>query len=106
MVNQASLYSGMDVDDDVVYASEADGTIRAFSRFTGREVWKKETLLHRYPSAPAIVGDAIVIGDLEDIFIGYKEDVERFFKEPALDQIRLRRTVGYRRLNICANGRR
>ena len=62
---EASLYSGMDVDDDVVYASEADGTIRAFSRFTGREVWKKETLLHRYPSAPAIVGDAIVIGDLE-----------------------------------------
>ena len=55
----------MDVDDDVVYASEADGTVRAFSRFTGREVWQKETLLHRYPSAPAIIGDAIVIGDLE-----------------------------------------
>ena len=82
----------MDVDDDVVYASEADGTIRAFSRFTGREVWKKETLLHRYPSAPTILGDAIVIGDLE----GYpslveQKKTERFFKEPALDQIKSRR---------------
>ena len=64
-LTEASLYSGMDVDDDVVYASEADGTVRAFSRFTGREVWQKETLLHRYPSAPTIIGDAIVIGDLE-----------------------------------------
>ncbi len=64
-LTDASMYAGMDVDDDVVFASEADGTIRAFSRFTGREVWKKETLLHRYPTAPAIIGDAIVVGDLE-----------------------------------------
>ena len=64
-LTEASLYAGMDVDDDVVFASEANGTIRALSRFTGREVWKKETLLHRYPTAPAIIGDAIVVGDLE-----------------------------------------
>ena len=41
------------------------GRSEHFSRFTGREVWQKETLLHRYPSAPTIIGDAIVIGDLE-----------------------------------------
>ena len=64
-LSEASLYAGMDVDDDIVFASEADGTIRAFSRFTGREVWQKETLLNRYPSAPTIIGDAIVVGDLE-----------------------------------------
>ena len=29
------------------------------------EKYGKETLLHRYPSAPTIIGDAIVIGDLE-----------------------------------------
>ena len=37
----------------------------ALSRFTGREIWKKENLLYRNPTAPVIMGDSIVIGDLE-----------------------------------------
>jgi outer membrane protein assembly factor BamB len=37
----------------------------ALSRFTGRELWKKENLLNRYPSAPAILDNSLIIGDLE-----------------------------------------
>ena len=55
----------MAVSDDAVFVSQADGTVMALSRFTGREIWKKENLLNRYPTAPAIVGNSIVIGDLE-----------------------------------------
>jgi len=62
---EASIYSGMAVSDDAVFVSQADGTVMALSRFTGREIWKKQNLLNRYPTAPAIVGNSIVIGDLE-----------------------------------------
>ena len=64
-VTEASIYAGIAVDEDAVFVSEADGTVMALSRFTGREIWKKENLLYRNPTAPVIMGDSIVIGDLE-----------------------------------------
>jgi len=64
-VTEASIYAGIAVDDNAVFVSEADGTVMALSRFTGREIWKKENLLYRNPTAPVIMGDSIVIGDLE-----------------------------------------
>ena len=62
---EASIYAGMAVDEDAVFVSESDGSVMALSRFTGREIWKKDNLLNRYPSAPVIIGDSIIIGDLE-----------------------------------------
>ena len=64
-VTEASTYAGIAADDNAVFVSEADGTVRALSRFTGREIWKKENLLYRNPTAPVIMDDSIVIGDLE-----------------------------------------
>ncbi len=64
-VTEASIYAGMAADDNAVFVSEADGTVTALSRFTGREIWKKENLLYRNPTAPVIMDDSIVIGDLE-----------------------------------------
>jgi len=64
-VTEASIYAGIAVDEDAVFVSEADGSVMALSRFTGREIWKKENLLYRNPTAPVIMGDSIVIGDLE-----------------------------------------
>jgi outer membrane protein assembly factor BamB len=64
-VVEASVYSGIAADENFVYTSEADGTVRAFSRFTGREAWTKKYMVNRYPTAPVIMGDSIVIGDLE-----------------------------------------
>ena len=64
-VTEASIYAGIAADDNAVFVSEADGTVMALSRFTGREIWKKENLLYRNPTAPVIMDDSIVIGDLE-----------------------------------------
>ena len=64
-LTEASIYAGMAVDEDAVFVSESDGSVMALSRFTGREIWKKDNLLNRYPSAPVIIGDSIIIGDLE-----------------------------------------
>ena len=62
---EASIYSGIATDDEDIYVSQADGSVMALSRFTGRELWKKENLLNRYPSAPAILDNSLIIGDLE-----------------------------------------
>ena len=62
---EASIYSGIATDDDDIYVSQADGSVMALSRFTGREIWKKENLLNRYPSAPALLENSLIIGDLE-----------------------------------------
>jgi outer membrane protein assembly factor BamB len=64
-ITEASIYAGIAADDNAVFVSEADGTVMALSRFTGREIWKKENLLYRNPTAPVIMDDSIVIGDLE-----------------------------------------
>ena len=64
-VTEASIYAGIAADENAVFVSETDGTIMALSRFTGREIWKKENLLYRSPTAPVIMDDSIVIGDLE-----------------------------------------
>jgi len=64
-VTEASIYAGIAADDNAVFVSEADGTVMALSRFTGREIWKKENLLYRNPTAPVIMDDSIVIGDVE-----------------------------------------
>ena len=64
-VTEASIYAGIAADDNAVFVSEADGTVMALSRYTGREIWKKENLLYRNPTAPVIMDDSIVIGDLE-----------------------------------------
>ena len=64
-VTEASIYAGIAADENAVFVSETDGTIMALSRHTGREIWKKENLLYRSPTAPVIMDDSIVIGDLE-----------------------------------------
>ena len=64
-LTEASIYTGMAVDENAVFVSESDGSVMALSRFTGRERWKKDNLLNRYPSAPVIIGDSIIVGDLE-----------------------------------------
>ena len=64
-LTEASIYTGMAVDENAVFVSESDGSVMALSRFTGREIWKKDNLLNRYPSAPVIIGDSIIVGDLE-----------------------------------------
>jgi len=64
-VIEASIYAGIAADENAIFVSEADGTVMALSRFTGREIWKKENLLYRNPTAPVVMDDSIVIGDLE-----------------------------------------
>lgn len=60
-----SSYAGVAVSAKAVVVSDADGNVWAFDRQTGSNLWKQDGLLHRWLSAPAIVGNYAVVGDLE-----------------------------------------
>lgn len=60
-----SSYRGVDVDDDQMYVSTSGGELVALKRRTGTEVWKNESLKFRGLSAPAVVGEHVVVADLD-----------------------------------------
>jgi outer membrane protein assembly factor BamB len=60
-----SSYRGVDVDDDQMYVSTSQGELVALKRRSGIEVWRNPLLKLRSLSAPAVVGDFVVVADLE-----------------------------------------
>jgi outer membrane protein assembly factor BamB len=60
-----SSYRAVDVDDTQMYVSTSQGDLVALNRRTGTEVWRNDALKFRGLSAPAVVGDYVVVADLE-----------------------------------------
>jgi outer membrane protein assembly factor BamB len=62
---ELSSYRGVDVDEDQMYVATSEGDLVALKRRTGTEVWRDSSLKHRGLSAPAVVGDYVVVADLD-----------------------------------------
>jgi len=60
-----SSYRGVDVDDEQMYVSTSQGDLVALKRRSGVEVWRDESLKRRSLSAPAVVGEYVVVADLD-----------------------------------------
>jgi outer membrane protein assembly factor BamB len=60
-----SSYRGVDVDDEHMYVSTSQGEMLAITRRTGQPVWNNNLLKLRSLSAPAVVGEYVVVADLE-----------------------------------------
>ena len=60
-----SSYRGFVLQDDIMYATGADGAIVAMRRSDGSLVWENTALRLRGVSGPAIDGTALVVGDFE-----------------------------------------
>ena len=60
-----SSFAGLAVGATAVVVSDAEGNVWAFDRQSGANLWKQDGLLHRWLSAPAMVGNYAVVGDLE-----------------------------------------
>ncbi len=54
---------GLTLDDRLVFGTDADGTVQAWRRNDGERAWTSERLRFREPTAPAVVGRSIAIGD-------------------------------------------
>jgi hypothetical protein len=60
-----SSYAGVAADSDNLYLSDDKGRVWALDRMSGRAVWKQDKLQARAVTAPAVVDDYVVVGDLE-----------------------------------------
>ena len=60
-----SSYRGLDVDDEQMYVATSPGDVVALNRRTGAEVWRNDSLKNRSLSAPAVVGDYVVVADID-----------------------------------------
>jgi outer membrane protein assembly factor BamB len=58
-----SSYNGLAVDSQALYVSDANSDLWAFDRFSGASLWKQTALHLRKITAPAIIGDNLVVGD-------------------------------------------
>lgn len=60
-----SSHSGVGVDFNNLYVSSASSNLMAVVRSSGRELWRKETLLHRDITGPTAFNSSVVVGDFE-----------------------------------------
>ncbi len=68
-----SSYRAPALDDTQLYVATADGSVVALRRRDGAVVWQQDGLKRRGLSAPAVVGNAVIVGD----FDGYLHWLDR-----------------------------
>ena len=61
----ASSYRGLAIDDANLYVSGADGTVTGVKRTNGAQLWEQKALHQRGLTAPAVSGDAVIVGDYD-----------------------------------------
>lgn len=61
--HEISCDEGLAVDDNHVFVTDENDQVWAFSRKTGEVLWRQTSLSHRDLTAPAIVGNTVVVGD-------------------------------------------
>lgn len=62
---QLSSHAGFTVDDDNIYITDDHSIIWAIDRLNGSSVWKQDGLANRQVTAPASIGNYLVVGDFE-----------------------------------------
>lgn len=60
-----SSYTGVDADPNGLYTSSDAGDLWKLDPQTGNPVWKMDDLQRRLPTAPALLGNYLVVGDKE-----------------------------------------
>lgn len=60
---ELSCYQPLALDDFNVYATDATGKLWAFDQRTGLTYWEQDALKGRNPTAPAVLGQYLVVGD-------------------------------------------
>lgn len=71
---QFSSFQSIAVDDDALYLSADNSDLWSIDRRTGSAFWKQDVLHARKITAPSIIGDAVVVADLDGILHWFKRD--------------------------------
>lgn len=63
----ASSIQRPEVFDNKVFVAQADGKLTAFDLSSGEQLWQNDSLLHRQLSNPVVLGQDLVVGDLDGV---------------------------------------
>ena len=70
---EMSSYAGMSADERHIYVTDSDSNLWAVDRVSGDMLWKQDKLAYRKLTAPASVGEYVLVGDFE----GYVHIISR-----------------------------
>jgi outer membrane protein assembly factor BamB len=73
-----SSYRGVALDDSQVYVATSDGSVVALRRRDGTVIWQQDGLKRRGLSEPAVVGNAVVVGDFDGYLHWLDRDTGKF----------------------------
>lgn len=62
---EISSDKGLTLQRNVIYVSDAEGTVMAMDKTSGSTLWKNDQLYLRKPSAPYVVDKYVLVGDFE-----------------------------------------
>ncbi len=80
-----SSHAGLDADGRNVYVSDDDGYVWALDRVTSASVWRQTKLKGRSITAPAHLGDYVVVGDFEGYLHWMRRDDGQFAARVRID---------------------
>ncbi|WP_198651425.1 outer membrane protein assembly factor BamB [Dyella sp. C11] len=60
-----STFTSLEVTDSAVYGVNDDSQVWAFDKNGGSDMWKNDALKYRWLTGPAVLGNYVVVGDLE-----------------------------------------
>ncbi len=86
---EISSYSNVAADDERVYVTDALGYVWGLERSSGTSIWKQQALKARQVSGPAVIGDYVVIGDLEGYLHWLDRETGDFVYRTRLDDTRI-----------------
>lgn len=86
---EISSFAGLTVDDRNVYITDEDSNVWALDRLTGVSVWKQEALKYRLATAPACLGEYVVVGDLEGYLHWMRTEDGEFANRVRLDKSKI-----------------
>jgi outer membrane protein assembly factor BamB len=89
----ASSYRGFAMDDTTLYLTNSDSVVIAMRKSDGAVQWEQSSLRRRSLTAPAIDGDALIVGDFE----GYLHWLDK-----ATGEVVARRKAGGERITNAA----
>lgn len=62
---EASSFTGLALDDDSLYLTDATGKVQKLAQRDGVQAWSNEALLNRRLSPPVLLGEHVVVADFE-----------------------------------------
>jgi outer membrane protein assembly factor BamB len=84
-----SSHAGMDADARYVYVTDENSYVWALDRDSGRAAWKQDKLRGRAVSAPASIGEYVVVGDFEGYLHWLRRDDGKFVARTQVDDSRI-----------------